>query len=106
MLLHHALADLMDSPRASSPRRSSSNVKEPSASSSSRHDRQQRYELLMSRLVRVHWDRMHMARVKRDYEDKYRRHLEEDIEDATKGDFEEFCLALCQTSGGGGGGGR
>lgn len=92
MLLHHALMDLIDP--SSSPRSSSTRVKE---SSSSKHERQQRYELLISRLVRLHWDRMHLMRVKGEYEEKYGRVVEEDIEEATKGDFREFCIALCQT---------
>ena len=68
-----------------------------SSSSSSKHERQQRYELLISRLVRLHWDRMHLARVKTEYEEKYGSMVEEDLEEATKGDFREFCIALCQT---------
>ena len=78
MLVHHALGDLLDAPRTSSSR-----------------EKQDRYELLISRLVRLHWDRLQMARVKSYYRDKYRCSLERDIEDATKGDFREFCLALC-----------
>jgi hypothetical protein len=93
MLLHHALMDLIEP--SQSPKSSSSNIKP----SSSKHERQQRYELLISRLVRLHWDRMHLVRVKGEYEDKYGRVLEEDIEEATKGDFREFCLGICQTSG-------
>lgn len=71
--------------------------RENTSSKHDKHERQQRYELLISRLVRLHWDRMHMARVKAEYEDKYGCMVEEDIEEATKGDFREFCLALCQT---------
>lgn len=96
MLLHHALMDLiepaLDGPRSSSGRLSSS--KEPSTS---KHERQQRHELLISRLVRLHWDKLHFVRVKTEYEEKYGRVVEEDIEEATKGDFREFCIALCQT---------
>lgn len=80
MLLHHALTDLMDS----------SNDRD-----TSRHERQHRYELLISRLVRLHWDKLHLRRVKLDYREKYGRYIEDDIEDATKGDFREFCIALC-----------
>lgn len=90
MLLHHALMDLIEPSQPSNGRSSRDNT-------SSKHERQQRYELLISRLVRLHWDRMHMARVKAEYEDKYGCMVEEDIEEATKGDFREFCLALCQT---------
>lgn len=92
MLLHHALTDLIE------PSSSSSSSKP--SSSSAKHDRQQRYELLISRLVRLHWDRMHFQRVKMEYDEKYGRVVEEDIEEATKGDFREFCLGLCQTGSG------
>ncbi|KAF1975529.1 Annexin [Bimuria novae-zelandiae CBS 107.79] len=94
MLLHHALMDLIEPPSSHSdgPRGSSSKV-----SASSKHERQQRYELLISRLVRLHWDRMHLQRVKMEYDEKYGRVVEEDIEEATKGDFREFSIQLCQT---------
>lgn len=55
-----------------------------------------RYELLISRLVRFHWDRAHLVRIKREYLDKYKKQLEQDIADATKGDFREFMVDLCQ----------
>jgi len=55
-----------------------------------------RYELLISRLVRLHWDKMHLMRVKRAYADKYKRELQADIEEATKGDFREFMCELCE----------
>lgn len=80
--MNHALQDLQEAP--------------PSSRSSDRHERQDRYELLISRLVRLHWDRLHLTRVKSEYLEKYRRHLQEDIEEATRGDFCEFCLALCE----------
>ena len=98
MLLHHALMDLIEPDAPSSganPRSSSSKL--PKDSGTSKHERQQRYELLISRLVRLHWDRLHLMRVKREYEEKYGRVVEEDIEEATKGDFREFCIAICQT---------
>ncbi|KAH6620193.1 hypothetical protein C7974DRAFT_315926 [Boeremia exigua] len=91
MLLHHALMDLIEPPSASH------RDKDKPAPSASKHERQQRYELLISRLVRLHWDRLHLVRVKTEYEEKYGRVVEEDVEGATKGDFREFCLALCQT---------
>ncbi|KAF1838505.1 Annexin [Decorospora gaudefroyi] len=90
MLLHHALMDLIE-PVSSSTRLSSREAL------SSKHDRKQRFELLISRLVRLHWDRLHLARVKAEYEEKYGRVVEEDIEEATKNDFREFCIAICQT---------
>jgi len=93
MLLHHALVDLIEpavDPRSSSGRLSARET------SSSKHERQQRVELLISRLVRLHWDRLHFSRVQTEYDEKYGRVVEEDIEEATKGDFREFCLAICQ----------
>jgi hypothetical protein len=94
MLLHHAITDLIEpaSSAENGPRGSSSRLP-----ASSKHERQQRYELLISRLVRLHWDRMHLVRVKTEYEEKYGTLVEEDLEEATKGDFREFCIALCQT---------
>jgi hypothetical protein len=40
---------------------------------------------------------MHLSRVKIEYEEKYGKVVEEDVEEATTGDFREFCIALCQT---------
>ena len=99
MLLHHAIQDLApasDSPRGSrndvNPRSSKSDVKESS--------KKERYELLISRLVRLHWDRMHFHRTKLEYKDKYGGYLETDIEDLVKGqDFQDFCLELCESAG-------
>ncbi|WPH01711.1 annexin a11 [Acrodontium crateriforme] len=59
-------------------------------------DDELRYELLISRLVRLHWDKMHLMRVRREYTDKFGKDLQEDIEDATKGDFREFMCELCE----------
>ena len=56
-----------------------------------------RYELLISRLVRLHWDRSLLVKVKRAYSDKYGRPLEEDLEDATRGDLREFVWELART---------
>lgn len=86
MLLHHALIDLIE------PSSTSSSSRQASA----KHERQQRYELLISRLVRLHWDRNHLARVASEYEMKYGRVVEEDVDEATRGDFREFCIALCR----------
>lgn len=93
MLLHHALMDLIEPSHSES----RSSGKSSSRDVSSKHERQQRYELLISRLVRLHWDRMHLSRVKMEYEEKYGRVVEEDVEEATKGEFREFCMALLQT---------
>lgn len=88
MLLHHALMDLMEP----------ANDSRSSKTTSSKHERQQRVELLISRLVRLHWDRQHLLRVKAEYEDKYGRVVEEDIEEATRGDLRAFSIAICQTA--------
>ncbi len=57
-----------------------------------------RRELLISRLVRYHWDRHHMAAVKVAYRERYDRNLQEAVKDAT-GDSEwgQFCQELCIT---------
>ena len=55
-----------------------------------------RYELLMSRLVRLHWDKVHLSRVKEEYKSKFRTSLERDVKDALRGDFQRFCLRLCE----------
>jgi hypothetical protein len=39
-----------------------------------------------------------MLRVKAEYEEKYDRAVEEDIEEATRGDLRAFSIALCQTA--------
>lgn len=89
MLLHHALMDLIEPPSKSSSK--------PQSSSANKHDRQMRYELLISRLVRLHWDRLHLSRVKAEYEEKYGKMVEEDIEEACgRGEFREFCIEVCQ----------
>lgn len=92
MLLHHALIDLAPPKEEVTPRASRDSISKEKA------DRKDRYELLISRLVRFHWERMHLIRVKDDYEEKYRHSLEEDIEYYVKGeDFQEFCLGLCES---------
>ena len=64
------------------------------ALSASRKDLLRR-ELLISRLVRVHWDRRHLARVKAEYEDRYGVSLQAAVLDATKGPLSEFLAGLC-----------
>ena len=56
-----------------------------------------RYELLMSRLIRLHWDRSHLLKVKEEYNSKYQESLERSVKKATKGDFRSFCVKLCET---------
>jgi hypothetical protein len=125
MLLHHALIDLRkgeksergdrkrrdSSPsRDGSPRSSMSRLNPFSSESQSQRestrgkakeaqDRQERYELLISRLIRLHWDRQHMRRVKQEYRAKYRTDVERDVKDYVKpGEFQEFCFGLLDTN--------
>ena len=57
-----------------------------------------RYDLLISRLVRLHWDKVHLAKVKKAYYDKGKRHLESDIQDAIHSEeFSGYLYDLCQT---------
>jgi len=79
LLIDHALRELSSKETAISP---SGVGKEP------------RYEFLISRLVRLHWDWAHMLRVKESYYARYQRSMEEDIKNATEGDFSAFCLSL------------
>ena len=54
-----------------------------------------RAELLMSRLIRYHWEPKHLEKVKAEYKNRYGTRLERDIDEGTKGEFGEFCQALC-----------
>ncbi|KAH6630334.1 hypothetical protein B0J18DRAFT_364136 [Chaetomium sp. MPI-SDFR-AT-0129] len=54
-----------------------------------------RRELLISRLVRYHWDAQHMALVRRAYRETYGRDLQDAVREATKGEWGEFCVQLC-----------
>ncbi|KAI0007017.1 hypothetical protein F4779DRAFT_527550 [Xylariaceae sp. FL0662B] len=56
-----------------------------------------RRELLTSRLVRFHWDRLHMAAVKRAFRERYGQDLAEAIKDGTSGDWGLFCEQLVVT---------
>ncbi|MCJ1473452.1 hypothetical protein MMC13_002103 [Lambiella insularis] len=55
-----------------------------------------RTELLISRLVRFHWETKHLERVKSEYKRKYGRKIEVDVQEGTKGEFGEFCLGLLE----------
>ena len=55
-----------------------------------------RTELLVSRLVRFHWEPRHLERIKTAYKQKYGMRLETAIEEGTKHDFGDFCVALCR----------
>ncbi|KZF20448.1 Annexin [Xylona heveae TC161] len=85
MLLHHALANYDPTGVASSTT---------TAMSTSSKVVPERTELLVSRLVRVHWDRPHLDLVKADYRRKYGVALEQDVADRTHGEFGKFCVAL------------
>lgn len=93
MLLHHALLDLAPADtKGGSPRSSKTEV-------SKSENKKDRYELLISRLVRLHWTRAHFMDVKEEYREKYKHYLEEDIEDYIRGDdFREFCLNMCESA--------
>ena len=55
-----------------------------------------RTELLVSRLVRFHWEPRHLEKIKVEYKRKYGTKLEHDIDEGTKGEFGEFCVELCK----------
>lgn len=48
--------------------------------------------LLVSRVVRYHWDRNHMANVRGAYEKRYRKNLSSRIKGETSGDYERLLL--------------
>ncbi|KAK2064728.1 annexin ANXC4 [Colletotrichum caudatum] len=54
-----------------------------------------RRELLISRLVRFHWDRHHLEAVKRAYRERYGRDMQEAVREATSGEWGLFCRELC-----------
>ncbi|KAI1392277.1 Annexin [Hypoxylon trugodes] len=56
-----------------------------------------RRELLISRLVRFHWDRHHMAAVKRAYRERYGVDLAEAVKEGTSGEWGMFCEQLVVT---------
>ncbi len=51
-------------------------------------------ELLVTRVVRLHWNRAHMGQVKAAYRNFYRKDLAARIKDETRGDQEKLLLAL------------
>ncbi|MCJ1245816.1 hypothetical protein MMC30_003020 [Trapelia coarctata] len=55
-----------------------------------------RTELLISRLVRYHWEPKHLEKVKVEYKRKYDRRLERDLEEGTAGGFGEFVMGLLE----------
>ncbi|KAI9800011.1 MAG: hypothetical protein M1833_003540 [Piccolia ochrophora] len=52
--------------------------------------------LLVNRVVRFHWDRNHMSRVKEAYRRKYGRELSSRIKGETRGDVERMLLACIE----------
>lgn len=63
----------------------------------------ERSELLISRLVRLHWEPRHLELVKEEYRHRYREIVEEAIakeimESGGKGDMGEFCIELVRSS--------
>ncbi|KAK2608450.1 hypothetical protein QQS21_003019 [Conoideocrella luteorostrata] len=54
-----------------------------------------RRELLISRLVRFHWDPAHMQAVKKAYTERYVVDLSEAVRDGTSGQWGQFCRELC-----------
>lgn len=53
-----------------------------------------RIELLVSRLVRFHWEPRHFEKVQLEYKRKYGSSLAHDIEEGTKGEFGGFCKEM------------
>ncbi|PBP18131.1 annexin ANXC4 [Diplocarpon rosae] len=54
-----------------------------------------RTELLISRLVRYHWDRPHMELVKKAYRERYGVELQRAVREGTRGEWGLFCEGLC-----------
>lgn len=63
----------------------------------------ERSELLISRLVRLHWEPRHLERVKSDFKRRYGQRLESAIEEEVmtssgESDWGEFCIELARSS--------
>ncbi|KAI1437857.1 Annexin [Xylaria sp. CBS 124048] len=56
-----------------------------------------RRELLISRLVRFHWDRQHFAAIKNAYIERYREDLLDAVREGTSGEWGHFCEQLAVT---------
>ncbi|KAI1632565.1 hypothetical protein F4809DRAFT_653198 [Biscogniauxia mediterranea] len=56
-----------------------------------------RRELLISRLVRFHWDRQHLTAVKRAFRERYGEDLTDAVREGTSGAWGTFCQQLCVT---------
>lgn len=64
----------------------------------------ERSELLISRLVRLHWEPRHLAQVKGEFRRRYGERLEEAIAEEVMGsagecEWGEFCIELARSSG-------
>ncbi|PGG98855.1 hypothetical protein AJ80_09451 [Polytolypa hystricis UAMH7299] len=61
-----------------------------------------RAELLISRLVRMHWEPRHMERVKSEFRRRYRQSIEDAIEEEVmhkgRSDWAEFCVEMVKSS--------
>ncbi|KAI1824333.1 Annexin [Xylaria intraflava] len=56
-----------------------------------------RRELLISRLVRFHWDRQHFAAIKKAYTERYHEDLLDAVREGTTGEWGHFCEQLAVT---------
>ena len=54
-----------------------------------------RDELLVSKVVQLHWNRAHMAQVKGAYQARYKRDLIGRIRGETSGDYQKILMAMC-----------
>jgi annexin A7/11 len=52
--------------------------------------------LLVNRVVRVHWDRNHLAQVKGAYQHRFRTSLTQRIKGETSGDYEKLMCACIE----------
>ncbi|KAF2970881.1 hypothetical protein GQX73_g2657 [Xylaria multiplex] len=56
-----------------------------------------RRELLISRLVRFHWDRRHLTAIKKAYRERYHEDLADAVRDGTSGEWGLYCEQLVVT---------
>ncbi|TVY26904.1 Annexin [Lachnellula hyalina] len=54
-----------------------------------------RTDLLISRLVRCHWDRPYIEAVKREYRKRYEVDMQKAVVEGTRGEWGQFCEILC-----------
>jgi annexin A7/11 len=53
-------------------------------------------QLLIQRLVRIHWDQRHMQQVRAEFQRLYKRDLVKRIKGETSGDYEKILVALVE----------